>query len=140
MKGRKIKLPSSGETITIRKSSLAGMIRRGVLPDRLVKAAMGMEELDFKKPERTKPNAIREWLELIANVVCWVVVEPKIVLDNPQPGQLEIDELEDEDQLFIFNEFKRRVDRAGKTLEFFRLDTGGASNRHAGAPLQAKAV
>ena len=137
MKARKIKLPSSGDTVTIRKSSLAAMIRRGVLPDRLVKAAMGMEELDFKKPEKTKPNAIKEWLELVANVVCWVVLEPKIVLDNPKPDELEIDELDDEDMLFIFNEFKRRVDKDGQSLEFFRLDSGSTNSRRPGEAVRA---
>lgn len=95
-----IELPS-GNRVRVRRPSILSMMRRGVIPTRLITIAAGMAE-GKKSVSELKPEETLGYVEFLTLYVCEASVEPKIVMKDPKGDQVGVDQLTDDDLQAVF--------------------------------------
>ena len=104
----------SGNRVRVRRPSILSMMRRGVIPMRLITIAAGMAE-GKKSVSELKPEETLGYVEFLTLYVCEASVEPKIVMKDPKGDQVGVDDLIDDDLQAIFemaqgNDFGQEVE------------------------------
>lgn len=128
-----VTLPS-GNVVQVRKPSLIGMMRRGIIPTRLYTVVMQVND-GKKKVEELAPEEYKLFLEALAIFVVQSVVDPKLTLESKSTDDLlSIDELSDDDQMTIFTKSQQFAEAAGgaegEVSTDFRDESDGAPDRH----------
>ena len=102
-KEKLVKLPS-GIVVKLKIPSIANLLVNGKIPNDLMDVFLKPTVISrSKKPIKINPEDYKENLRLIEIFAKESFVEPKLVENNPQQGEICLSDLDDEDKLFIFN-------------------------------------
>lgn len=97
VEGVLMELPS-GNFATIRRPSIAELLKNGTIPNTLIGSAL--RQMSGKGA--TNQKEIKESIELVDFLLSLSFVEPQLVLENPNESQISLDDLTDEDRGFVF--------------------------------------
>jgi len=113
--GELVELPS-GIVVRLARPSLAAMIKSGKIPDHLVSAAVKQ----LQGGQTLSAKEVRESIDVMEEVMMLGFVEPKLVRENPQEGEITFDDLSDDDRGFAYSyiQFGRTNSQGG--LKSFR--------------------
>lgn len=108
-----ITLPS-GQNVRMRRTSLQAFMTTGIIPNKLMEVAQKAISKG-KDPEMselagiiTDEGQLTDMIRMMDDAVVHVMIEPKVLPlpeegEERDPDQLYIDEIDDEDKMFIFN-------------------------------------
>jgi len=90
-----VRLPS-GVVVRLRKPTFASLVRKNAIPSHLLSLAIRIQEGKFFG-EKITPKDVKELVELQSVYAQEAVVEPKVVLQSPQNGEIALEDIPDED-------------------------------------------
>jgi hypothetical protein len=93
--GELVTLPS-GAVVKLRKPSLTGLLKKGLVPAHLLSVAMGSGE-----DKKLTADDLKKGVELTDFILMEAFVEPKLVRENPTEDEICLDDLTDEDRFHV---------------------------------------
>lgn len=88
----------SGLKVQVKRPQLAAMIKSGVIPQSLLTTA-----LDVSSGKDIKDTGgVQKAIEVMEIILYHSFVNPKLVKETPQAGEISIDDLTDDDRAFAF--------------------------------------
>lgn len=106
-KGIELLLPEYGDVVFIRPMDAGLFFKAGRIPDFLAQTVSDLinaVERNVKRPEKLNAEQTKEWLTWLDELVKWTFISPEVT-DEPQDGQLGVDEISLADKLYLYSLF-----------------------------------
>ena len=124
--GELVPLPS-GNVARLRKLSLLGFMRKGKIPDPL--SAVINEMVAGKRREAADLDTFSDFADLLDLICREAFVEPKIVDDPQEDGEISIEDIDFQDRMAVFNWSQKEIQFSVPTSEI--ATKSGSSGRSA---------
>lgn len=117
--GELVKLPS-GIVVRLARPSLSKMIKEGMIPDHLVSAAV----TQLQGGRVLTAKEVKDSIGVMEEIMMAGFVQPRLVRENPQEGEITFDDLGDDDRAAAYSYIQFGKTNSQGGLKPFRSERG----------------